>query len=651
MLHELLIALHGIPGSIFTKSDGDNKIRVVGGLPHLSPSEEARLNRLCLLSSHFKRFESFIKRHGGECVQKDDENVKLEDGLYLRSFCSGLDEALSGYRKTLLVLEEDILNDPTLTMGHIICLTEPYQGLFVSLSGILDKLETGRYHGCQILDMLQTGEWMYGQPDIQQTVQRILFTCHRVMFDQLTTWLLNGLLLDEYGEFFLHKTNEAQADQTNVDDEDDLGIGGITGRQMKRALKVIDGSDVAHDHFAINAPMLPSYLPLRVAEKILFAGESVQMFESKKQKSVAKYTDPVLGSNEEKFAKKLTELKHQSVFSIHQFEIVVNEIRSCVAEHLWTLVVEEHKLVSELIILKDFYLLGRGELFLAFIDQAQLLLQTPPNQSTEHYTNMAFKQAAHKVLFEDDDTLSRFHITVPLKEGSPGKKGALGGKVETGWHLMGLSCTFHWPVHIIFTPSVAERYNKLFKFLLAVKRVQLELQQCWIHHMDRKNHVPSIEETTIWQLRSHMAFLIDSIQYYLQVDVLDTQFSLLLSKIQSTRDFEAVRVAHDQFLTSLLVQCFLLTKPVHHCLMELLDLCHSFAILLLQTKSFEARQRAQVDSQAQGFNHLSSLLFKILSGAKGTQSNPHLSQLLLRLDFNKFYSLAEGAIARLLPKK
>lgn len=56
------------------------------------------------------------------------------------------------------------------------------------------------------------------------------------MFDQLTTWLLNGLLLDEYGEFFLHKTNEAQADQTNVDDEDDLGIGGITGRQMKRAL-------------------------------------------------------------------------------------------------------------------------------------------------------------------------------------------------------------------------------------------------------------------------------------------------------------------------------------------------------------------------------------------------------------------------------
>ncbi|PIK55491.1 putative gamma-tubulin complex component 4-like [Apostichopus japonicus] len=595
-----------------------SELSVVGGLPHLSPSEEARLNRLCLLSSHFKRFESFIKRHGGECVQKDDENVKLEDGLYLRSFCSGLDEALSGYRKTLLVLEEDILNDPTLTMGHIICLTEPYQGLFVSLSGILDKLETGRYHGCQILDMLQTGE--------AATFSRlILFTCHRVMFDQLTTWLLNGLLLDEYGEFFLHKTNEVQADQTNVDDEDDLGIGGITGRQMKRALKVIDGSDVAHDHFAINAPMLPSYLPLRVAEKILFAGESVQMFESKKQKSVAKYTDPVLGSNEEKFAKKLTELKHQSVFSIHQFEIVVNEIRSCVAEHLWTLVVEEHKLVSELIILKDFT--SSEEASYSWHSSTRLNVTSDPPTSLQNIiqiwpSSKLLIKCYLKMTILCPGFTSQFHLKKAAQEKPP-------------------------------TPQLppSNLYNKLFKFLLAVKRVQLELQQCWIHHMDRKNHVPSIEETTIWQLRSHMAFLIDSIQYYLQVDVLDTQFSLLLSKIQSTRDFEAVRVAHDQFLTSLLVQCFLLTKPVHHCLMELLDLCHSFAILLLQTKSFEARQRAQVDSQAQGFNHLSSLLFKILSGAKGTQSNPHLSQLLLRLDFNKFYSLAEGAIARLLPKK
>lgn len=35
-------------------------------------------------------------------------------------------------------------------------------------------------------------------------------------------------------------------------------------------------------------------------------------------------------------------------------------------------------------IIKDFYLLGRGELFQAFIDTAQQMLKTPPTAVTEH---------------------------------------------------------------------------------------------------------------------------------------------------------------------------------------------------------------------------------------------------------------------------
>jgi hypothetical protein len=35
-------------------------------------------------------------------------------------------------------------------------------------------------------------------------------------------------------------------------------------------------------------------------------------------------------------------------------------------------------------IIKDFYLLGRGELFQAFIDTAQHMLKTPATAGTEH---------------------------------------------------------------------------------------------------------------------------------------------------------------------------------------------------------------------------------------------------------------------------
>ena len=45
---------------------------------------------------------------------------------------------------------------------------------------------------------------------------------------------------------------------------------------------------------------------------------------------------------------------------------------------------EEADLIGQLSTLKDYFLLGRGELFLAFIDQSQTLLNTPPMKHTEH---------------------------------------------------------------------------------------------------------------------------------------------------------------------------------------------------------------------------------------------------------------------------
>ena len=48
------------------------------------------------------------------------------------------------------------------------------------------------------------------------------------------------------------------------------------------------------------------------------------------------------------------------------------------------IIVEESDLANELSIMKDYFLLGRGELFLAFIDQAQQLLRCPVGATTEH---------------------------------------------------------------------------------------------------------------------------------------------------------------------------------------------------------------------------------------------------------------------------
>ena len=51
---------------------------------------------------------------------------------------------------------------------------------------------------------------------------------------------------------------------------------------------------------------------------------------------------------------------------------------------LWKILIEDADLLAHLRIIKDFYLLGRGELYLAFIDQAQHLLRVQVSATTEH---------------------------------------------------------------------------------------------------------------------------------------------------------------------------------------------------------------------------------------------------------------------------
>lgn len=114
--------------------------------------------------------------------------------------------------------------------------------------------------------------------------------------------------------------------------------------------------------FSLRTEMLPSYIPIRVAEKILFVGESVQMFENHNHSpsragSLSCYNlsevlylhtlnvtfiilhvtvlfilGSILKHQEDLFAAELHRLKQQPLFSLVDFENLIDHIRSTVAE-------------------------------------------------------------------------------------------------------------------------------------------------------------------------------------------------------------------------------------------------------------------------------------------------------------------------------
>ena len=176
------------------------------------------------------------------------------------------------------------------------------------------------------------------------------------------------------------------------------------------------------------------------------------------------------------------------------------------------------------------------------------------------------------------------------------------------------------------------KYNEVFRFLLLAKRTQILLHEAWA---EQKKDKFKIRYTDSWQLRTHMTFVVDNLQYYLMADVLESQFSQLLARLEQSTNFEELRHSHDIFLSSIVSNTFVNNKPVNQCLTELLQSCLQYG-RMVQVQGDTKGQKFQ--EVALNFSRQSSLLFKLLSSIKNRQLGSQLSQLLLRIDYNRYFS-------------
>lgn len=82
---------------------------------------------------------------------------------------------------------------------------------------------------------------------------RVLHTCHSVLFKQLSAWMLHGMLLDEYKEFFIsNQPTKLEQEMANGEDgnqqiqtEGGVFIRGITGKELDKLRVSVPWSDEA----------------------------------------------------------------------------------------------------------------------------------------------------------------------------------------------------------------------------------------------------------------------------------------------------------------------------------------------------------------------------------------------------------------------
>jgi len=314
--------------------------------------------------------------------------------------------------------------------------------------------------------------------------------------------------------------------------------------------------------------------------------------------------------------------------ALEPLERLLSSMHRVASEQLWRQLHSSGmlKLLSDI---KAFFFLGRGELFHSFLQAARPYMdEVPP----AHLDVQQLLQASAPDSLES--ILRSLHLSWAAR--SPGSS------AYEAWRSLRLDMTIDWPLQLLVQPTHVQRYNQLFNFLLLVKRVQMELHAAW-NAQTQCGRLPAADRAVLmplWRLRAHMAFLVDNLQYYLQVDVLEVQWQSLTHVAKTCADFEQLTIEHEKCLEAMRTQCFLHAGSVSAALHEIFRLCLTLCRMLSYADvgiRAEATYHEQFSSVSREFSRQSGFLFSFLSNISSPQASPHLGQLLLRLDFNNFF--------------
>ncbi|KAI7753883.1 hypothetical protein M8C21_023557 [Ambrosia artemisiifolia] len=687
MLHELLLSLLGYTGDLVV-DDTEHRLsdqctfKLAPDISFIEPSERDIIEKIITLGFYYRELDRFAtKSRNLSWIRSGNESSKKSQSVYRRAIANGLVEVLSVYRSAVLHVEQKLLADPLPILATVTQSLNKFFVLLPPLYELILEIERDGISGGKLLNLLHK-RCHCGVPELQTCIQRLLWHGHQVMYNQLASWMVYGILHDQYGEFFIcEQEGNSERDSSNMSE------------RLAR-MSVNDGSlSDWHLGFHISLDMLPEYIPMHIAESILFAGKAIRVlrnpssaFRSVDARHKKLMGDELLPQSEaDKIESMLINLKESSEFHKRSFEGAVDSIRAIAASHLWQLVVVRADLNGHLKAIKDYFLLAKGDFFQTFLEESRQLMRLPPRQSTAEADLMVpFRLAVTKTISDDDKYFSRVMLRMPAigtniksskvdvskskyADGDSGLSSESSLEMSRdGWDGIALEYSVDWPLQLFFTQEVLSRYCRIFQYLLRLKRTQMELEKSWESVMQQdhsnfsKRHIERVNGSTsqqrrqcfrpMWRIREHMAFLIRNLQFYIQVDVIESQWNVLQTHIEESRDFAELVEFHQEYLSALISQSFLDIGSVSRILDGIMKLCLQFCWKIENQETNASTN--ELERISEEFNKKSNSLYTILRSSRlaGSQRAPFLRRFLLRLNFNSYFEqTAQGVMNVIRP--
>ncbi|KAI7757131.1 LOW QUALITY PROTEIN: hypothetical protein M8C21_029484 [Ambrosia artemisiifolia] len=441
MLHELLLALLGYTGDLIIDErerqhsvgmTSDDSIsdhctfKLAPDISFIAQEERDIIENIIKLGFYYRELDRFatksrnlswIRSRNESPLAHTSELLKDTVGnqsVYRRAIANGIIEILSIYRSAVLHIEQKLMAETLPILATVTQGLNKFLLFFQPLYALILEIERDGIYGGKLLNLLYK-RCHCGVPELQTCIKRLLWHGHQVMYNQLTCWMVYGILHDQYGEFFISREQKRNSEHESSHSDNIQKMGHVSNSDQSL-------SDW-YTGFSISMEMLPEYIPVCVAESILFAGKAIRVLrnpsssfrfvdvlthqgtgpqtfiESLRKEPSLNTTltgDELLPQSEaDKIESRLKTLQESSEFHKRSFEEAIGSIRTIAASHLWQLVAVRADLNGHLKAIKDYFLLAKGDFFQCFLEESRGLMRLPPRQSTAEADLMVPFQMFH----------------------------------------------------------------------------------------------------------------------------------------------------------------------------------------------------------------------------------------------------------------
>ena len=249
------------------------------------------------------------------------------------------------------------------------------------------------------------------------------------------------------------------------------------------------------------------------------------------------------------------------------------------------------------------------------------------------------------------------------------------------YETLNLECKIDWPLNLIFSKKNIIKYKILFRHLLRMKFLEKELNDVWLITQYFKDDKLQSYLKECNFLRDNMTNFVKNIIYYLFNEVIEPNYILLQKNLENSSSMEDVMKYHDQFLNNCINQCLLGNENILIQLSNMIQCISYFSKLTskyfqnilikekeihqenigirymkitneFDRKRLKKKERIEAIESVliQGQDKFKGMFDKFKEGFEkrfknflneinkiNISYNPHLTNLLTKLDFNNYY--------------